>query len=1066
MTPQEKKYNGLLIDRLIVKDAESKKRATQSLYGWRYVRLTARQWIQHLEAGHIIQPSDFSVDPETGKYRHLITNDNGVKLWQSTHFVAADADNIRGVEFIKNGKDKNPNGVPLFTSDTGLSALYPTLSDKVYAVAQSVSSMHKEIPHRRYRLIFLFDETIRSEAHYHSILLALSREFPIIAPVERSPAQPIFGNARAGYNRAAVCGNILSLSDYPIPEPETEPEPENRKEYTYQQGQGNATDNALHALLTENNIPFEHRPRGGFFVRCPYSEQHTDGISNRTDAYAWTTPEGAYAYYCSHASCRDRRTWQAFKDGYHIKSNRTRGAKQRLFIKSDAQHIKTDAMDTIRNLLKDTVLEWLLLVYDAEKKQVLIVNTGVATGKSLLMIMTLESLIMLTPTIELAEEAYQKALELGKVAVLHRSRWHNWSKYRAYLENPNLNRADLKMSLTDPDSPICIYPDKCNAIFHKGHSARAKFCETLCDRRHECKYLLQFRLYQDTKQTRLQVYTAQPQKATTDAELKETIHAYGLDRDGTVIVVDETDPIKMIPIRQIDYEEWRRAAAYYHSTPAAHFFEMLLHETTLVQNQVIAEDTAEYVQASNANGLAFRDAIQRAFDAFEVYLRQQHNLTLEQGIKRLQKMFDEVASWSLDDTDIPSHLGQLYDGHPAKIDAQIEALPDNHTRLIDNLSALLDSSRASQTPPVRNIGRGRWEFAVPPSLNAKKIIYLSASDTTPLIRAQLRNVDADITQTDNLAAPWHPSNKLFILNTGRYTPRSLFKVQKKKMYKPSGEEIMVNETAALTARGKEFIRLCIGTLSDGTDTLIVAPGAFCEDGILYDDPLIRKLHALPNSHIATHPHAIGVNRYSELPRAIIFHFEPSLLELVFAAKAIFLNQTLSFERELITLEAHGLTLKEVWRYKDERVQRVYDALCQNVVMQSENRIRPQLYKNKEIWRLSAEPIPAPVTPILFSLADWQAWIDSDRTETFDAFLQARANRSVSEVAAQEDISTSQAYRRTETPRSERTAERDKEIIRLHLEGHTQSDIAMHVSRVFGKTSQQTVSRVINKFTKH
>lgn len=1057
----EKKYPGLLIDSHVVKDAASKARAIRSLYGWKYVELTAHRWIEHLCAGHIIQPSTFKPEAD-GTYTHA------KKCWEYTHFVCTDADHIRGIEFLTDGTDKNPNGVAPFTTHAGL-VQFKSLRFKVYAITESVSSMHKEPPHRRYRLIFLFDEPIRSEKHYHQILLALAAEFPIIPPVERSPAQPVFGNARHGHHHAARLGNILKTSEYPYQEPEPEPEHEHEHEPKQRRNQRKATDAELYRLLNENNIPSEPRPRGGFFVQCPNAEQHTGGKHGRTDAYVFIGDKGAKAFHCSHASCQatGKSTWAAFKEGYHIKSqHRTYTARQRLHIKTDAQHIKTDLMDTIRTLLQGDTLEWLLKVYDAEKKQLLIVNTGTATGKSHAIIASLENLIMLTPTIELSEEAYQKALELGKNAVLHHSRWYHWSKYREYLENPNLNRADIQMSLTDPEGASCREPDKCEAIFQKGHSARIKLCETKCMWYRECiksGYLSQFRLYQDTDEPKLQVYTAQPQEAATDTELKETIKAYGLDREGTVFVVDEADPIKMIPTRHVSYEAWRDAAAYYKLTSAGVFFDLLLRETATVPNLAKAETTSDMITAINENGLAFRDALQRAFDAFEQYLKQ-YDQTLRQGLKNLQNTFDDVASWGLDKTDIDPGLESLYPGHPQKIRAQIDALPYNHASLIRDLQALLDASTDSQTPPIRNTGEGTWEFAVLPTINAKKNIYITASNTTELIREQLRDVDVEITQTDTLIAPWMPGNTLFQINTGRYTPRYLFKTTKKTLYKPNGEEIQVDDKATLTTIGEKLIGLTLATLADGKDTLIVAPKAFCEKELWTGDSPIQQLHGLPHAHIATHQHAIGVNRYSELPRVFVFHYEPHLLDFVFVAKAIHTNQTLDFTREKITLETHGVQLEDVWRYKDTRVQQIYDAMCANPMMQSENRIRPQLYKNKEIWRLSAEPIPAPITPILFDIPDWQAWMDTDRAETFDVFLQARANRDAAEVATDENISTRQAYRRTTSPRNKNKAAREAEIIRLHNEGHKQSDIVMHISKHFGKINKSTISRVIKSYT--
>lgn len=1011
-----KTYHGLLLHTHRTKDAASKARSMNTLKDWQYVQRTAKEWITHLTEGHTIQPSVFIPTPD-GKYIH--TKD----LWQSTHFVCCDADNLRGVEFLSDGTDKNPEGVQPFTSETGLSKLFPTLREKVYAVTQSVSSMHKDPPHRRYRLIFLFDEPITTEAHYHAILLALSKEFPIIPAVERSPAQPVFGNARDGYNQAAIPGNVLNLSDYPIPEPETDPQ------HTGHQIENNATDDELAQLLTENKISLDPRPRGGFFVQCPNSQQHTDGICNRTDAYVFVSDSGGYAFHCSHASCQTtgKSTWQAFKDGYNIKtSHRTRTAKQRLFVKSDAHHIKTDVLDTIRELIKNNVLDWLLKVYDAEKKQLLIVNTGTATGKSHVIMSTLENLIMLTPTKELAAEAYNKAImDFGKNAVLHKTRWHNWTQHRDYLDNPSNNRNDLKMSLTDTNGVTCAYPERCDAIFRKGHSARNKFCEYRCDRRGECKnhgYLSQFRAYQDTTQDSLQVYTAQPQDATTDAELKETINAYGMQRNGTVLVVDEADPLKMIPTRIVSYADWRDAANFYNSTYTGVFFECLLRNTATVQNTIDADDTETLISTFFENGLAFQDAIARAFDAFETHVRK-HGNTLKQGLKIVQKQLDKVATWELDRLNIDNpRIAQLHDGHPAKIDAQIEKLPHNHTRLISDLQTLLKSTANTQTPPIRNLSEGVWEFAIPPTLNAKYNIYLTASNTAKLTRQHLRNIEADITQTPNNQAPWLPGNKLYQLHTGRYTPRSLFNKD------------------TLTTRGKEMIECIIATLADGKDTLIVAPGAFSEDGILFNDPLIQQLHALQNAHIATHQHAIGVNKYSELPRAIVFHYEPHILNLIFSAAMFFADNTLTFNRTQITLEKYGLQFNDVYRYTDPHVQLVFDTMCEFVMMQSMNRIRPQLYKGKEIYLLTAEPIAAPVTPVTFSIPLWNTWCHGKRNETFDTFLKINANRNIAEIATEDNITTRQAYNRTESSRKADKAEKKARAKELDAQEAPTSEI--------------------------
>ena len=123
-----------------------KKEASKSLTGWQYAELTAEQWIEKLTLGQTIQPSAFTPKPD-GEFTHSIEN------WVNTHFVYADADYIRGVEFLDDGSDKNPDGVEPWTEEGYLSLKFPSLLYKVYAVTQSVSSMSdaKSPPHRRYQ---------------------------------------------------------------------------------------------------------------------------------------------------------------------------------------------------------------------------------------------------------------------------------------------------------------------------------------------------------------------------------------------------------------------------------------------------------------------------------------------------------------------------------------------------------------------------------------------------------------------------------------------------------------------------------------------------------------------------------------------------------------------------------------------------------------------------------------------------------------------------------------------------------------------------------------------------
>ena len=296
------KYAGIFIASHKVLDAASKDYAQNNFSGWQLESYTSEDWIKKLEAGQTIQPSAFSPKPD-GTFTHAI------KFWNSTHFVCADADNIKGVEFLDDGTDKNPSGVEYWTEHDGLSKRFPLLKDRAYAVGQSVSSMAKEPLHRRYRLIFLFNAPITSEKHYHQILLALADEFPIIPAVERSPAQPVFGNAREEYNQVHLCGNVLSLDDFPYTPPvDSKDKAQPRL----------SLDETLEEYLSRHGIEYTHTKEAGkFYVNCPYKDHHSGGKHGATDAYVFDDSQ-AWAFYCSHASCANRRTWDAFKRGNGI----------------------------------------------------------------------------------------------------------------------------------------------------------------------------------------------------------------------------------------------------------------------------------------------------------------------------------------------------------------------------------------------------------------------------------------------------------------------------------------------------------------------------------------------------------------------------------------------------------------------------------------------------------------------------------------------------------------------------------------------------------------------------
>ena len=245
-------------------------------------------------------------------------------LWQSTNFICADGDNFLGVEKDDKGNEKNPKGIPAWTGESVLKEKYPELKEDVYAVGQSVSSMQTETPHRRYRLIFLFDKPIKSVDHYKQILSTLAEKYPLISVGKRSPAQPVFGNARKNFRKFYISDPsvILPLDDFPFKPTES----------AQNKAQGalklDAPTQTLDEYLNAHQIAYTPAPeQGKYFVDCPYKDGHTGAKQGKTDS-AMCFDDGKWSFHCSHSSCQAggrRITWQAFKDGHGIKTPEDQG---------------------------------------------------------------------------------------------------------------------------------------------------------------------------------------------------------------------------------------------------------------------------------------------------------------------------------------------------------------------------------------------------------------------------------------------------------------------------------------------------------------------------------------------------------------------------------------------------------------------------------------------------------------------------------------------------------------------------------------------------------------------
>lgn len=297
---ENKLFNGMIIERHCVINAESKQQAQDSFGGWSYQQRIFSEWIHALESGQTITIANFETD-DHNKYRHK------KDLWISTRHILTDGDHIRGIEFNDKGEDVNPNGIEPFQSDTGLSELYPDLKKKARGVGQSVNSMSEKysIPHRRYRIAFEFDKPIRTPEQYSHVLSKLVQKFPIISPVDRHPAQPVFGNARKGFSKWAIMNNILSLDEFLADFSEKK---DTEQGSGHQKGDGYGTHNAtqrkyrnnLEGLIADAKLTrHETSDNGTVRVDCLFNADH------KRDAFVKLDVQGFPTFKCHHNSCKD-----------------------------------------------------------------------------------------------------------------------------------------------------------------------------------------------------------------------------------------------------------------------------------------------------------------------------------------------------------------------------------------------------------------------------------------------------------------------------------------------------------------------------------------------------------------------------------------------------------------------------------------------------------------------------------------------------------------------------------------------------------------------------------------
>ena len=345
-----------------------------------------------------------------------------------------------------------------------------------------------------------------------------------------------------------------------------------------------------------------------------------------------------------------------------------------------------------------------------------------------------------------------------------------------------------------------------------------------------------------------------------------------------------------------------------------------------------------------------------------------------------------------------------------------EKAPRRFTSLVKDLKTFAESNSLACYRTKSSIN-----FFLPPGLNAPRGITLTASDKD-LIREVYRDTGIEVETLTGLPPPFMPGCKYFQIATGRYTTkRGLLKLDKEK-----GEYIGV------TPIFKRMLDVILKT-ANRYDVLVVAPKDALNTKL---DPRIAKLHAHPNVEGINHHHAEGRNDFQHCEVVFVFNFEPRPDEIKKIAPRIYRTETLNFDREETDVEVDGVKLARVMRYKDERVQKVYDRECESRHMQAMMRLRPMINPNKMIVSLSAEPVSRiPIPPVPFILPELETFIlqeDGDLA-TFDAYLESKAKRSVKDIVEEDGVSERTAYRRTAEQRDDAKEKTDAELEKSALE---------------------------------
>ena len=666
--------------------------------------------------------------------------------------------------------------------------------------------------------------------------------------------------------------------------------------------------------------------------------------------------------------------------------------------------------------------EWEANTRNSLIQHILNITTAAGTRKTTIGIHHIDTLLYIAQTTEEADQAFLIAERLERDAWRHRPRMYNRKNEFWHL---------LPLGLASNERP-CIHPETCNTLAQRGHAPAISFCQERCEVYDNCRQK-GFLAQTEIERKKQSVFLAWNEAFFSDEQFKSRVKLI-LNKE-KMLVLDEADPAGLPQHRQFDLyellsllEAWRLPDPK--AIPVFSFLENLIQTlSTAKEPEQIRDAIRECVKdVADAQRQDLDDALSKiplgvvwdtsdeGLEAILVYGNAEKRVVVsdtrqppkgydgtipvyfaEKGVE-IEKL--QLLTVSLDVFDRAGFL---------RISEDPEKAPRRFTSLVKDLQRFADSASTACHRRKSVI-----EFYLPPGLNAPRGITLTASDKDDLIREGYRGTGIEVETLTGLPPPFKSGCKYFQISTGRYTAKTA---------------LLKKEDGALTGIHSIFKRTLdvILKVADRYEVLVVAPKDALNAQL---DPRIESLHTHPKIEAINHHHAEGRNDYQHCDAVFLFHFEPSADEIENIARRIYRNTPLNFDRETTDVEVDGVKLAGVMRYKDERLQKVYDRECESRHMQSLMRLRPMINPNKLMFSFSAEPVSRiPVAPVPFTLQDLENFIlheDGDLAD-FQAYLENKATQSVKEIQEQDKVSEKTAYRRTQKQRADAKA-KDIEIV--------------------------------------